>query len=281
MFSPSPFSWWAGCAVLEYHDPHAEAGRRASWSRCLNTQELHEGLIPWTAVTSCLGFFRPVTCAVFLQKAHFGGEVSKNGKGQESCYPLWSINEVSGLTVCVPTLWGPLCITSRSVFPRRFEEAARLPRGLLKDVLDGQGKRRTLGGAFQRTYFLLVLQETKSYKIKLFLTILRRTASRMIKDEGNTWLLRAHYGIISNTALCGYLTAAWNHYKAAHTYTKNTNTDAYCICIQALCKIQWKQHPPCCWFSEIKSILIYQSYNIHPKHLATFLNETNSFASVA
>lgn len=30
-----------------------------------------------------------------------------------------------------------------------------------------------------------------------------------------------------------------------------------------------------------KSILIYQSCNVHPKYLATFLNETNSFASMA
>jgi len=40
-------------------------------------------------------------------------------------------------------------------------------------------------------------------------------------------LLRNHFKYSTG----GYLTAAWNHYTAAHTHTRYTNTDAYCTCI--------------------------------------------------
>lgn len=109
---PSPFPWWVVCAVLGYHDQHAEAGSRASWSQCLSTQELHEGLIPWTAATSCLGFFRSAangSSAVFYRKVTLGGKWAKMAK-EEYCYPPWSINEVSSLMVCPPhPLRTPLC----------------------------------------------------------------------------------------------------------------------------------------------------------------------------
>lgn len=98
------------------------------------------------------------------------------------------------------------------------------------------------------------------------------------KDGGNIALLRAHPGIIVNAALRGYLAAAWNHQKAAHTDTsRNTNTNGTLFAQQHYVKFNENSTQPEVGFhKKKKSILIDQSYNICPKHLATFLNETTA-----
>lgn len=150
MFSLSPFldKWVVlhlsiTISILRQEAEQAEANvwTRRSYMKAYSPNQLPQAA--WASsdlwpVGPLLSFYRKLT----LEKW------AKMAKEQESCYPRWSLNEVWGLMVCVPTIRGPLSTTSWLVFPRSFKAAARLPHGLLKDVLDGQGKGGTLAGSF-------------------------------------------------------------------------------------------------------------------------------------
>lgn len=161
---------------------------------------------------------------------------------QESCNPLWPLHERSAVLWCVPhPLRGPLCHLLVSI-----SQGLRGKSKAFMWIIQGcfrRWRQRRNTGRLVLVHFLIVRQAMKATRLGCFdHTRMKETA-----------LLRAHQGIIVNTALCGYLAAAWNHQKAAHRHQQKYKPTpvAYSICSEALCKIQWKQHPAWGWFLEI------------------------------
>lgn len=105
-----------------------------------------------------------------------------------------------------------------------------------------QGKEGMLASSFQCSYFLIVLLLMKSWQC---LNIPWRTATGIEETAQST---PTHHFQIQHYAGIWQLPGTITRQREDN---RNTNTDAYRIYIKPLRKIQWKQHPRCCWFSEV------------------------------